>query len=133
METKRLSLHELYMQMAELVAERSTCARLQVGAVIVNNEMSKVVSIGYNGNYRGGPNHCDSDEPGKCGCLHAEINALLKNNYGEGTIMFVTDAPCETCAKSIINGGIQEIFFRRDYRRKEGVELLRNHIKVKQI
>lgn len=92
--------------------------------------MTNMVSMGYNGNYAGGPNGCDGDEPGKCGCLHAEINALVKNRYGEGKVAFVTDAPCINCAKAMINAGIEVVYYRNDYRLTEGIDLLKEKIKV---
>jgi deoxycytidylate deaminase len=72
----RPPLFEVYMRMAEELAKRSTCARLQVGTVIAGHQLENVVAIGYNGNARGFPNRCDSTEPGKCGCIHSEQNAL---------------------------------------------------------
>src|SRR5436190_22672404 len=74
----RIPLEEVYMRMAEELAKRSTCARLQVGTVITTSDLTQVLGIGYNGNARGLPNRCDSTTPGSCGCLHSEQNALLK-------------------------------------------------------
>jgi hypothetical protein len=86
-----------------------------------------VLSIGYNGNAKGLRNTCDRREPGNCGCIHSEINALLKLDYTEPhKIMFVTDSPCEACAKAMINAGISRVYYLRQYRRTEGVELLRS-------
>jgi deoxycytidylate deaminase len=66
------------MQMAETIAQRSHDNRCQVGAVVVTSDNTQVLSVGYNGNYAGGPDCAESDEPGMSGLLHAEINALLK-------------------------------------------------------
>ena len=38
------------MRMAEELAKRSTCARLQVGSVITDARLENVLGIGYNGN-----------------------------------------------------------------------------------
>src|SRR5579864_7039762 len=67
----RIPLEEVYMRMAEELAKRSTCARLQVGSVITTPDLTQVLGIGYNGNARGLPNRCDSAEPGACGCFVA--------------------------------------------------------------
>src|SRR5207247_2101876 len=67
-----------YMRMAEELAKRSTCARLQVGTVVTDQVLENVLAIGYNGNARGLPNKCDSAVPGSCGCIHSEMNALVK-------------------------------------------------------
>src|SRR2546426_5689685 len=65
----RIPLEEVYMRMAEELAKRSTCARLQVGTVITTPDLTQVLGIGYNGNARGLPNRCDSTTPGACGCF----------------------------------------------------------------
>src|SRR2546427_6241497 len=65
----RIPLEEVYMRMAEELAKRSTCARLQVGTVIATPDLTQVLGIGYNGNARGLPNRCDSTTPGACGCF----------------------------------------------------------------
>jgi dCMP deaminase len=99
---------------------------LNVGAVVTTWDMTQIVSWGYNGNYRGGPNTCDSDTPGQCGCLHAEDNAMVKAPYQGGPfIMFCTHTPCKQCAKRIINANIGKVICATAYRSQEGVELLR--------
>ena len=65
------------MRMAGLLIGRSTCKRLQVGCVIASEDYRKILAMGYNGNASGLPNECDSEEVGKCGCLHAEENAVI--------------------------------------------------------
>ncbi|MDX1493850.1 MAG: hypothetical protein R3253_07325, partial [Longimicrobiales bacterium] len=55
-EVDRPPLFEVYMRMAEELAKRSTCARLQVGTVVTDAALENVVAIGYNGNARGFPN-----------------------------------------------------------------------------
>ena len=75
---ERIPLYEVYMRMAEELAKRSTCGRLQVGTVVTDQLLENVLAIGYNGNAKGLPNRCDSDQPGNCGCIHSEQNALIK-------------------------------------------------------
>jgi dCMP deaminase len=121
----RIPLYEVYMRMAEELAKRSTCARLQVGTVITDAWLEHVVAIGYNGNARGLPNRCDSTVPGSCGCIHSEINALVKAPGGmRDKVVFLTDSPCVACAKAMINSGVTHVFYRRKYRDPSGVELL---------
>ena len=69
-EIERIPLFEVYMRMAEELAKRSTCSRLQVGTVITDSRLENVLAIGYNGNAKGLPNRCDSTVPGNCGCIH---------------------------------------------------------------
>ena len=71
------------MRMAEELAKRSTCARLQVGSVITTGDLTQVLGIGYNGNARGLPNRCDSTEPGSCGCLHSEQHTYKEKGEQE--------------------------------------------------
>lgn len=122
----RPTLEQIFGHFARIVATRSTCVRLQVGSVITSGDFTRVLSIGYNGNARGLPNSCDREEPGNCGCIHSEINALLKLDYTEPEkVMFVTDSPCVACAKAIINAGVGRLLYLREYRCSEGVDLLR--------
>lgn len=121
----RIPLEEVYMRMAEELAKRSTCARNQVGTVITTADLTQVLGIGYNGNARGLPNRCDSDQPGACGCVHSEANALLKAGaQTPGKRMFVTVAPCVMCAKMIVNSNVERVYYRRPYRVSDGIQVL---------
>ncbi len=121
----RIPLYEVYMRMAEELAKRSTCVRLQVGTVVTDARLENVLAIGYNGNARGLPNRCDSAVPGSCGCIHSEVNALVKAPGGvRDKVVFVTDSPCVACAKLMINSGVTHVFYRRAYRDPSGIELL---------
>ena len=118
----RPSLSECMLNTAAVFAERSSCSRLKVGVVITNQEMTTIESVGYNGGAKGAQNGCDRHEPGNCGCLHAEMNALIKMNYHTaGKRMFLTHSPCPMCAKAIVNGGIREVTFREKYRVESGL------------
>jgi dCMP deaminase len=123
---ERIPLEEVYMRMAEELAKRSTCARTQVGSVITSADLTQVLGIGYNGNARGLPNRCDRPEPGNCGCLHSEANALIKAGaQTPGKVMFVTVSPCVMCAKMIVNSNVARVYYRSGYRDPAGVEVLR--------
>lgn len=107
----------VFMNFAKLISTLSTCSRLQVGSVVTNENLSKVYAIGYNGNSRGFPNKCDSEELGNCGCIHSESNSLIKcGTNDQKKILFVTTLPCMRCAKLIINSGFKEIFYKEEYR-----------------
>jgi dCMP deaminase len=121
----RIPLYEVYMRMAEELAKRSTCARLQVGTVITDARLENVVAIGYNGNAKGLANKCDSAVPGNCGCIHSEVNALVKAPGAmRDKVVFVSSSPCVMCAKLMINSGVTHVFYRKPYRDPSGVELL---------
>jgi len=123
----RPSFETIYMNLAEQLSARSTCQRLQVGTVITSNDYRKVLSIGYNGNAIGLHNGCDSKEPGQCGDLHSEINAIINYDSPRGIHkkVFVTHSPCKMCAKSLINmGGVETVFYRNEYRDTSSLDLL---------
>jgi len=122
----RIPLPEVYMRMAEELAKRSTCARLQVGTVITGPELENVLAIGYNGNARGFPNRCDTDTPGRCGCIHSEQNALVKApGHLPDKVVFVTASPCVMCAKLMIQAKVRHLFYREAYRDPSGLDVLR--------
>lgn len=133
----RPSFESLYLRFAQLISERSTCARLQVGCVIVTGDFRQVVGHGYNGNARGLANTCDSTTPGACGCLHAEANAVTHCAASGPVekIVFCTDLPCKMCAKMLVNlGGVSRVYFGRTYRLLEGREILQTcGIRVEQL
>ena len=123
---KRPTYGRIYMDFARSLARRSTCRRAQVGCVVVSADNHRVLAIGYNGNYRGGPNDCDSSEPGRCGCLHAEDNCLLKMDYNDPArkVLYTTTSPCNYCAKRIINAGISFVYYGILYRDRQGLDIL---------
>lgn len=70
---KRPSFKDIFIDLAVDLSYRSTCKRRSVGCVVTSEDYSQVYGIGYNGNYKGGPNSCDSDTPGSCGCFPANV------------------------------------------------------------
>tara|TARA_Y100001937_G_scaffold108188_1_gene151588 strand:+ start:152 stop:529 length:378 start_codon:yes stop_codon:yes gene_type:complete len=114
--------------MAHLISKRSYDPRNQVGAVVVTDDNTQVLSVGYNGNYSGGPNEVESEIPGESGMIHAEINALLKMDYNnpKKKIMYVTLSPCKMCAKALVNAGISSVKYTQEYRNTEGVDILKS-------
>lgn len=115
---------QMFMDIAHVVAKRSTCMRLNVGAVIVQNR--RIVSIGYNGAPSGAPPCLGNDCPGKAAChltTHAEVNAIkhLPEGFSVSSDslldMYVTDSPCEDCLDFIHGKGyVGRIFFGTPYR-----------------
>ena len=136
----RLSWHQYFLNITRQVAERSTCLRAKVGAVIVRDR--SILATGYNGAPAGLP-HCLD-----VGCLiytsrtpsgeleencfrtiHAEINAIAQAAKNGASIrdadIYITHTPCIHCVKVLINTGIRRIFYERDYKRATIEELLR--------
>jgi len=136
---KRPSWDEYFMKMAALVAERSTCLRHHVGAVIVKDK--RILTTGYNGAVRWATDclelGCKKDELNlasgfgseECRAVHAEQNAIIQAaSHGisiDGTTLYCTTIPCRMCAKEIVNAGIKEIVTYSDYPGAKGsVEFL---------
>lgn len=126
-----MSWDEYFMGIARQVAERSTCDRKHVGAVIVKEK--NILATGYNGSIAGMP-HCDDVghmmENGHCvATVHAEANAIIqaaKNGVAiAGASIYVTASPCWNCFKLIANSGIKEIYFGEFYRDERIFEVAR--------
>ena len=121
----REPIENVLMKFALLLSTRSTCERLRVGCIITSSDFQRVYSYGYNGNARGFPNQCDSLEPGKCGCIHAEANALIKCSIMDSEkVIFLTQSPCKMCAKMIVNSGASRVYYHANYRSNDGLEVL---------
>jgi len=117
------------MEIARLVAKRSTCLRRQVGAVVVKEK--NILATGYNGT-PSGITHCSEvgclrqklgvpsgERHELCRGLHAEQNAIIQaakhgTNIAEGTL-YTTHSPCIICTKMIINAGIKRIVYLEGY------------------
>jgi len=118
---------EIWMEFSHSIARRSCDPRFRVGAVVVTEDNTQVLAVGYNGDHQGGPNEVESIEPGHSGFIHAEINALLKMDYNnpKKKIMYLTLSPCALCSKAVVNAGISKIVYGNDYRDLSGVKLLK--------
>ena len=117
----RKSWDDYFIGIARAVAERATCDRKHVGAVLVRDR--QIVATGYNGSVRGQP-HCDDAGhlmvDGHCvRTVHAEMNALIqaakRGHAVEGATAYVTNMPCTTCAKALITAGIKRVVVFSDY------------------
>lgn len=126
-----------FMDTAERFAQLSSAKRLQVGAVVVND--NRIISIGYNGMPSGWTNECEEMIQGeddtiylktKDEVIHAEANAILKlardGERGTGATLFCTHAPCIHCAKLIYGAGIAKVYYRNTYRDTLGIDFLQN-------
>jgi dCMP deaminase len=118
---------EIWANFAVQIARRSVDPKHKVGAVVVNDENTQVLSIGYNGDQKGGPNERESIEVGESGFIHAEENALIKLDYNnpKRKKMYVTLSPCTMCAKKIINAGVDEVIYLERYKQSNGIDILR--------
>jgi dCMP deaminase len=126
MDQHRPTFEEIYLNLANSLAQRSTCMRLKVGTVITSTDFRKVLAVGYNGNASGLTNACDRDVEGNCGCLHSEENAVINCDSPRlvEKFVFVTHMPCSMCAKRLINlGNVKRVFYGFDYRTRTSLDL----------
>lgn len=126
-DNQRPSFEEVYIDFAFSISRRSTCSRLKVGTVITTTDFRKVLAVGYNGNASGLPNICDRDEPGNCGCLHSEENAVINCDSPRSVekYVFVTHLPCTGCAKRLVNlGNVKRVYYKDDYRIRDSIVIL---------
>ena len=125
----RPSWEEYFMSITELVAQRSTCLRRKVGAILVRDK--RIIATGYNG-APSGIRHCldvgcmreqqgipSGERHELCRGLHAEQNAIIQAAlHGievAGATLFCTNMPCSICSKMLINARIERIYYREGY------------------
>ncbi len=119
---ERIAWDQYFMAQSQLLALRSTCTRLMVGATIVRDK--RIIAGGYNGSVSGDV-HCIDEGcyviDGHCvRTVHAEANALLQcAKFGvptDGADVYVTHFPCLQCTKQLIQSGIKNLFYAEDYK-----------------
>lgn len=142
-DSERPSRHENLMEMAWVISKRSTCSRLNVGAIFARD--GRVLMAGYNGAPSGLPhcNHvCSCPSYEKTGfhdpicrvlqpcshAEHAERNGIaFAARYGvalNNSILYVTHSPCLVCSYIIVGAGVTEVYYDIKYRLSEGLEFL---------
>ena len=134
---ERVSKHNYYLDIAQTVAERSTCLRKKFGAIIVKND--SIISTGYNGAPRGRQNCSDMglclrDKLGiprgeryeLCRSVHAEANAIIAAPRDQmlGAVLYMScinsktgelepsTSSCMMCKRQVINAGIAQVIVR---------------------
>ena len=129
----RPSFDDIYIELAQKLAEKSHCVKIRVGAVLTQD--TRIISLGYNGP-PAGTHNCDEQWPDKgCprdrkgGCslaIHAEANAILyaakNNSVIEGATLYVTLSPCLSCARIIFTTGIKKVIFLKSYAEYKGID-----------
>ena len=141
-----------YLDLAEMVSQRSTCLRKHYGAVIVNND--EVISTGYVGAPRGRKNCSDigrcireelhvprGERYELCRSVHAEANALISASRERmiGASLYLTGVDartgyveksscCSMCKRMVINAGIEHVYIRdtkNEYRKVDVEDWIR--------
>lgn len=114
----RPSWDATFFSVANTMAQRATCPRRKVGAVVVNLDY-QILTTGYNGSPRGLPHctdvGCEMVEGHCVRAVHAEANAILQAaRVGTSlryAIMYTTCKPCTRCALLIVQAGIEEVVY----------------------
>ena len=134
----RPTWNQYFMEIAVLVAKRSTCLRRAVGAVIVKHK--RILATGYNG-APSGIRHCaevgcmretmqiaSGERHELCRGIHAEQNAIIQAAYHgvpiQGATLYCTNLPCSICTKMLINSGIKKIYYQSGYADQLSKDLL---------
>jgi len=130
----RIDVDTYFLEMSQLVAQRSTCRRRKVGCVLVDSK-NHVVATGYNGVPTHFPHCLDIPCEGatspsgqvleKCLAVHAEQNAFLQLRSNDSLTAYVTVSPCITCAKILANSSVKRIVSQQQYIQAEAIEILR--------
>ncbi len=133
---ERPSLDEYFMEIAFVVARRSTCLRNRVGAVLVRDK--RILSTGYNGAPRD-LRHCleigcirernniaSGTRHELCRAVHAEQNAIIQGAlHGvsiAGATLYCTHQPCILCAKMLINAHVERVVFANPYPDRDALD-----------
>ena len=147
---ERPSSDDYFMEIASVVAKRSTCLRNHVGALFVKNK--RILTTGYNG-APAGLEHCDvvgcardgvasGTRHELCRAVHAEQNAIIQAAlHGisiEGATLYCTHQPCILCAKMMINARIAKVVYQQsypdqtalDFLQQAGIEVVRVNEKI---
>jgi len=133
---ERPSSDDYFMEIASVVAKRSTCLRNQVGALFVRNK--RILTTGYNG-APSGLEHCDvvgcarqgvasGTHHELCRAVHAEQNAIIQAAlHGisiEGATLYCTHQPCILCAKMMINVRVKKVVYLQSYPDQTALDFL---------
>lgn len=125
----RPSWDEYFMGITEMVAQRSTCLRRKVGAILVRDK--RIIATGYNG-APAKVSHCldigclreqqgipSGERHELCRGLHAEQNSIIQaalHGFSvEGSTLYCTNMPCAICSKMLINARIEKIYYKEGY------------------
>lgn len=117
----------VFAEYTRSLASLSKCEERKVAAIITDKDFTQIYSIGINGGPKGLVN-CMCKLEGKYGCIHAEINALIKcRSNADDKVMFITLSPCVACAAAIINapGSFSTVYYLEEWKNTEGIKLLK--------
>ena len=106
------------MDIALVVANRSTCPKRSVGTVFLDKK-GRILATGYNGAPRV-LSHCKPYCEGDCNAVHAEINALIQcKNVNKVYYIITTCAPCRNCLKALLNTNVAVLVYKDTHNNME--------------
>ena len=118
---ERLDWDEYFISLALLISNRSSCNRLRVGCILVNDR--RVISSGYNGFLPGLPHESVVIDNHEQCTVHAEQNAISDASKRgislNNSTAYITHFPCLTCTKLLIASGIREIKYLYNYKNND--------------
>jgi dCMP deaminase len=139
--SERIDWDDYFISTALLISCRSSCHRLHVGCVLVNN--NRIISAGYNG-FLPNASHTsiitsnitsDGSTNHEQATVHAECNAIADcANRGvttKGATAYITHYPCINCFKILIASGIVTIKYLHDYKNDINIEKIINSMNNK--
>ena len=129
---KRLEWHEYFMAIALLVSKRSSCHRLHVGCILVQN--NRIISSGYNGHLPNTKHRSVIRNNHEQMTVHAEVNSIIdcakRNVSTNNATAYVTHYLCLNCFKTLISGGIKKIIYNENYKNNILVKELSDELNI---
>ena len=129
---KRLEWDEYFMAIALLVSKRSSCHRLHVGCILVQN--NRIISSGYNGHLPNTKHRSVIRNNHEQMTVHAEVNSIIdcakRNISTNNATAYVTHYPCLNCFKTLISGGIKKIIYNENYKNDPLVKELSDELNI---
>ena len=135
--SSRPEWNDYFMSIAILVSQRSSCNRLKVGCVIVNN--NRIISTGYNGFFSGSEHNSIVIDNHEQSAVHAEQNSICdaasRMVSVKNSTIYITHYPCLNCFKTIVASHIKTIYYYNDYKNNPIVEKLslENNISINKL
>lgn len=133
METKRLSWDDYFKKMVLVSAEKSSCERLQVGCILVDDN-NRILAHGYNGYLPKCPHVSIVRDNHEQATIHAEQNVIsycarMGISCNDATA-YITHYPCLICSRLLLASGIKKIKYINDYKNDELVQTFADQCNV---
>jgi len=129
---ERLNWNEYFITIAHLVSKRSSCNRLNVGCILVQD--NRIISSGYNGHLAKTEHKSIIRNNHEQLTIHAEVNSIIdcakRGITTNNAVAYITHFPCLNCFKTLIGAGISKIYYSEDYKNDEIVYQLKEELNI---